>query len=279
MIVSSARLLTSLLLAGALLTQVHASEPTPNVQELVLQARYVTSETQVREFMTKLVVIDNKESATAFTDIFLEKVLPRRMRMMPFLAIMYEFQNTPGTSKALLTLLRQLDAENLANHDRVYVSGLLARFGDTRRVGFLTDEYRRSPSWGYSVLILETLSRTNDVDASNFVLNVALDSTDPTIKLTIERVMRETGNASSIDLMRNWMSNEPGDFDLVVAQQYLRSIIEFGDCGDREFLEWLESNADDNFPPADFEKLIAPLLDEANDHIRTRSPENSCQFN
>jgi hypothetical protein len=61
--------------------------------------------------------------------------------------------------------------------------------------------------------------------------------------------------------MRRWDSVESGDFDLIVAKYYLQSIAQFGDSSDIEFIEWIDSNAEERFHPEDFESQIRPLME------------------
>ena len=71
--------------------------------------------------------------------------------------------------------------------------------------------------------------------------------------------------------MRRWKSIESGDFDLVVAEYYLQSIIQFGDSSDIEFIEWIETNAGNYFLQEDFESQIEPLIETARARIDARA--------
>src|SRR5690606_23144729 len=154
--------------------------------------------------------------------------------------------------------------------EQAYLRAALAKFGAQAEVQWLIAEYRRPQGLGYSATVLELLCRTNQNEAVRFVVEDALQSRDPTQKLATEYCLRDSGNPASLELMRRWISAEPGDFDLVVADRYLRSIIEFGDTSDLAFVEWVNANAYLHFYLQDFESQVKPLIEGARARIDER---------
>lgn len=247
-----------------------------DVSEILQQVESTTNQEVIRAAMEQLADIDGARSAEAFVSIFEEKVIPLELQMTPYLALMYRFHELRGSKSDFITFLKALeDGAELAASDKVRVVGLLARFGEPDLVSWLISEYQaasqNSTDLVYPAGLLEALSKANVPEASDFVVSHVLRSGDPTIKLVAVNNMREVGNPRAIDIMRRWPSVASGDFDLVIAEVYLRTIVDFGDKRDQEFLDWLDKNAETHFLATDIETQITPLLNEARDSIDLRS--------
>ena len=266
--------------AAILFTMLVCAEVSSSEDELAEVLRQVegsTSQTEIQAAMTRLAAIDSAHSAEAFSETFKEKVIPLKLNLIPFLALMYDFREAPQTRGNFVGILKTLDGEELDPYESVYVVGLLARFGETERVGWLISEYREASksftNLSYPSMILKVLCKSNVSEASDFVVELVRESGDPTIKLVSVHNMQEAGNPRAIDIMRDWQSVAPGNFDQVANKYYLRSIIAFGDDRDREYLDWFELNAERLFPLEDIERQFRPLLIEAKNSIALRSEE------
>lgn len=266
--------LTSALIILAFGCQTLASERVPTIDDLVAQIESAENERDLRAAMRELATIGDAKAATVFVDTMETKILSKGIRLMPYLAYINEFDGEPATGAALSSILRRLDSEDLDQFDRVYVAGSLAKYGDSNRISWLIDRYMeestRLNGRSFSVLILKTMSKVNQERASNFVLDRALESEDPALKLSIEQTMRSAGNPRAIDLMRRWDSVETREIDLIVVEHYLKSIIAFGDIRDREFIDWLEKNGSGYLPNPEYEQDIIPMMNEASLNIDSR---------
>lgn len=264
-----------LFISIAICTQVLSSEQ--EITQIRQQVEGSVNPEVIRLAMEGLTIIDGVEATKTFASIFEEKVLPLDFRLIPFLSLMYEFQDSSAARDEFDTILQTLDESGLDPNTKVYVVGLLAKFGETDRVSWLISEYREASksitNLVYPTIILEVLSKINVSEASDFVVDHVLQSGDPTIKLVAVRNMRESGNPGAIDIMRGWASVESGEFDLVIADTYLQAISDFGDERDLEFLSWLDQNAEIYFAVEDIETQIKPLLIDARNGIDLRSSQ------
>jgi hypothetical protein len=263
--------LAAALILFALSWQIMAGEDELAIEELVAQIESAENERQLRSAMRGLAQIGDAKSANVFVDTMERKILSSNIRLMPYLAYINEFNDEPAIRTTFSDILRNLESQDLDEFDRVYVAGSLAKFGDSSQISWLVDRYgdvsARPNGRSFAVLILKTLGKVNQTEASDFVVNRALESMDPALILSLEYVMRSAGNPRSIDIMRRWNSVESGDIDLIVVEHYLKAIIAFGDAQDKKFLVWLRKNGSDYFPFPEYEQYIVPWMNEASEKI------------
>jgi hypothetical protein len=223
--------------------------------------------------MAELVEIDSAAAATAFANelVRIEENLDRgnEETLIPYLMLIFDFSDTTDIRQSLVPTFERLLEGEIIDYEYLYLSAALAKFGAQEKVQWLIDEYRRSESLGYAAAALELLCRTNQDQAVRFVVEEALQSFDPTVKLATERCLREMGNPASLELMRRWIGVESRDTDQSVVEQYLESIILFGDSRDLEFLEWLDANVSIIYGPD--EPRITPVIETARVSIDERT--------
>jgi len=224
-----------------------------------------------RQGMAELVEFDSAAAAAAFANELarIEATLDRgnEETLIPYMSLVFSFTDTTDIRRSLVPTFERLLEGDILSSEHLWLSAALARFGAQEKVQLLIDEYRRSTSLGRSARALELLCKTNQDLAVRFVVDEVVRSIDPTQKLVTAHCLREMGNPASLELMRRWDGVESGDFDLLVANYYLQSIIQFGDSSDLEFVEWVESNAESLFHPEDFESEIRPLVEAAKARI------------
>jgi hypothetical protein len=227
----------------------------------------------VRQRMAELVEIDSAAAATAFANelVRIEADLDRESEetLVPYLMLIFDFTDTTDIRQSLVpTFERILDGEVL-DSERLYLTAALAKFGAQEKVQWLIDQYRQSNSLGLTARAFELLCRTNQDQAVRFVVEEAVQSFDPTVKLSTERCLREMGNPASLELMRRWIGVGSDDVGQSIVGQYLESIILFGDSSDLEFLEWLDANASGIYGPD--ESRVAPVIETARASIDERT--------
>ena len=245
------------------------------IERIADSIRSATDAASVRQGLAELAAIDSASAATAFADelVRLRSSLDRDSgeTLVPYLMPVFGFTDSADVRQSLVPAFERLLAEDIQKYENLYLSAALAKFGDQNRVQWLVDEYHRAQpdpgQFSYAATTFELLCETNQDEAVRFVVDEAVRSVDPSQKLATEHCLRENGNPAALELMRRWDSVESGDFDLIVAKHYLQSIAEFGDNSDTEFVEWVNSNADDLFLPEDFEAEIRPLIETARETI------------
>jgi hypothetical protein len=223
--------------------------------------------------MAELVEIDSAAAATAFANelVRIEENLDREREetLVPYLSLIFDFTDTADIRQSLLPTFERLLEGEVRDSESLYLSAALAKFGAQEKVQWLIDEYRQSNSLGYIARAFELLCRTNQDQAVRFVVEEAVQSFDPNVKLRTERCLREMGNPASLELMRRWIGVESRDTDQSVVEQYLESIILFGDSRDLEFLEWLDTNVSIIYGPD--EPRITPAIETARVSIEERT--------
>ena len=252
------------------ITNVYAQQ-NDEIERIAENIRSAPDMQAIRQGMAELVAVDSAAAATAFANelVRIEATLDRENEstLIPYLSLVFDFTDTTDIRQILIPTLERLLEGEILDSERIYLSAVLAKFGAQEKVQGLIDEYRGANSLSRAATAVELLCRTNQDQAVRFIVDEALNSGDPTQKLVTERCLREVGNPASLDLMRRWDSVSSGDFDLIVAKYYLQSITQFGDSTDIEFVEWVNSNAEDLFHPEAFESEIRPLIETARAKI------------
>ena len=249
------------------------------IDQIVETIRSASDVPAVRQAMAELVEIDSPAAAAAFASelIRIDSSLDRANEesLVPYLSHVFDFTDTAEIRQDLVPAIERLLEGDVSKYEKLFLSAASARFGAQDKVQWLIDEYRQSKpdptQLSYTASAFELLCRTNQDSAVRFVVEEAVQSVDPTEKLVTERCFREMGNPASLELMRRWDSVESGDFDLIVAKNYLQSIAEFGDSSDIEFVDWIDSNAEDLFDPEAFASQIRPLVEAARARIDERA--------
>lgn len=242
-----------------------------DIADLLDQALAASTEQEIRRTMASIVAISTEESAAAFLTVLDKRVIPSNMRLLPYLNMLFESQTSPTIYARFAEALREVDIERMDRFEIALVAGLRAKAGETDGIQELKAEFRAASvdyqQWGYSNYLLRVLSKINANEASDFVVQTVLSSDDPALKLRTEEEMRKMNNPSSLRIMRGWDSVSSGDFDLIVAEHYLKSIIRFGDSDDKEFLDWLKENAQTQFHEIDYERFLRPLVVDATKQV------------
>lgn len=227
----------------------------------------------VRQGMAELVEMDSAAAAAAFASelVRIEGNLDRgnEESLVPYLNLVFRFTDTTEVRQSLVPTFERLLEGQVPDLEYLYVSAALAKFGVQEKVQWLIEEYRRSRSdltgLAYTASAFELLCRTNQDLAVRFVVEEAVQSNDPTIKLATARCLRENGNPASLEVMRRWIGVESNDTDQSVVEHYLQSIILFGDSSDLEFIDWVDANLGIIYGPD--ESRIRPVIETARASI------------
>ena len=227
----------------------------------------------VRQGMAELVEMDSAAAAAAFASelVRIEGNLDRgnEESLVPYLNLVFRFTDTTEVRQSLVPTFERLLEGQVPDLEYLYVSAALEKFGVQEKVQWLIEEYRRSRSdltgLAYTASAFELLCRTNQDLAVRFVVEEAVQSNDPTIKLATARCLRENGNPASLEVMRRWIGVESNDTDQSVVEHYLQSIILFGDSSDLEFIDWVDANLGIIYGPD--ESRIRPVIETARASI------------
>jgi len=252
-----------------------AATGTEEVDAIYKQIESATDISVVQLRMTELVAKNSQASAAAFSKELEHLASDEEVSLVPFLNMMFGFGNSSDIRKVLVPELERIMNTPIDQDERLYASAVLAKLGVMDRVQWLIDQHRKSKSdfsnVSYAITTFNLLCKTNQDDAVEYVVNEAIHSTDPTLKLGTESCLRDAGNPAALEIMRRWNSVESGAFDLSVAEHYLQAIVAFGDENDSKFVEWLSRHATEYFHPNDVAAQIDPLIAAANDRIRRKS--------